>query len=305
MATTCGDRPAERDGAYVVEVDLSPLIAALGDDEGEADDAAERLAALGPAVVPALAAALEREPPRVRERVVGILADLPAEQTAPLVLRLAERDEDHEVRGAALRALGSLAPRGALETVLSAFGNPQPAIRAGAVQACGRLCTPPEAVERLADLAIRDADLSVALGARAALAALRDRGGETEAAVRAAVARRRPDTLAPDAPTDQRVLAALLAADLEGPAAADPLVALAPAAAPPLQRQIAWTLGRFGDARAVPALRALLGGADVLVQAYAYDALVKLQGRGIAGAAEALAAYTGPRPLGALRAPDV
>lgn len=305
MAVACEERRFWSKKAYVVEVDLAPLIAALGgDDEGEGDEAAERLAAIGLAALPALAVALEREPPRVREGVIGVLASLPPDLAAPVVIRVAQRDEDDDVRGAALRTLGALGTGGALEVVLGAFGDPQPAIRGSAVQACARLCTAPEAVERLAGLAVGDPDLSVALAARAALGALRAQGGRTEAAVRAAIARRRPESLAPDASTEQRVLATLLTVDLEGAAAASGLPALAAAAPLPLKRQIAWLLGEHGDASAVSALRTLLDGADVLLRAYAYDALTKLRARGAEGADEALAAYAGAKPLGPLRPPD-
>ena len=100
-----------------------------------------------------------------------------------------------------------------------------------------------------------------------------------------------------------RILAALLASDLDPAGAIPALVAALGAASPPLQRQLAWRLGTVGDAQSVAPLGQLLGAADASVRAYAYDALVKLRDRGIEGAAGALERYAGKKPAVPLRAP--
>jgi len=144
----------------------------------------------------------------------------------------------------------------------------------------------------------------VALAAQKTLAAIRAKGAAEDQAVRAAVDRRRPSALPSGATADQRALAALFSADLDGPAGIPALVAVLGTASPPLQRQVTWRLGGTPDARAVDALAALLASPDPMVRAYAYDALVKLRDRGIDAAGGAVEGYSGPKPLGPLAPPE-
>ncbi len=243
----CG-RDGERDrGPYVVEVDLAPQIRAFGEETLVADEAAERLAAIGPAVIPALAAALEREAKDVRQKAVEVLSTIGTAEAVPPLLRAAEHDADDDVRSDALIALGTIGDERGRALVERAIDDPRVLIRGGGVMGCATLCTSPAAIGRLADIAVRDDIRSIALAARRTLASLRERGPAEEQAVRDAVARRRPAALPAGASPDERALAALLASDLDGADGIPALLAVLGDASPPLQRQMAWRLGTLGD----------------------------------------------------------
>lgn len=306
LAVVACRHDAERSGdaaPYVVRVDVSDKIHALGEETITADDAVEQLEQLGPAVIPALAAALTREPPDVRQRVVEILTAIGTEAAVPPILAAAG-DADEDVRADALRGLGAIGdPRGRAP-IEAALTDPRLAVRVGGIMGCAGVCTSPETVERLADMAIHEDAPAVALAAQKTLAAIRAKGPAEDQAVRSAVDRRRPSALPGGASPDQRALAAIFSADLDGPAGIPALLAVLGAASPPLQRQVTWRLGGAGDARAVDALAALLASPDPMVRAYAYDALVKLREHGVAGADGAVARYSGPKPLGPLSPPE-
>src|SRR5215471_15919959 len=106
---------SERSGdaaPYVVRVDVSDKIHDLGEETITADEAVEQLEQLGPAVIPALAAALTREPRDVRQRAVEVLAAIGTEAAVPPLLAAAA-DADEDVRADALRGLGAVGdPRG-------------------------------------------------------------------------------------------------------------------------------------------------------------------------------------------------
>ncbi len=293
------DRPGD---PYRVQVDVGPQIHAFAEDALTADEAAAQLVALGPAVVPALAAALEREPTDVRVKVVEVLATVGSPDAVPALARAAEHDGDDEVRGDALRALGTIGDARGRALVEAAIDDERLAVRAGGVVACATLCASPGAIDRLADRAIHDPNVSVALAARTSLRAIGERVGV--ASVRPAVDARRPAALPDGATADERALAALLASDVDGDAATVALVGALPAASPPLQRQIAWRLGAIGDARAVDGLQALLISPDRDVRLYAVDALLKLRERGVDAANDALARDDGARPAGSLPPPE-
>lgn len=303
----CG-RDAERAGEaspYVVQVDLAPQIQAFGEETITADEAGEQLAAIGPAAIPALATALGQEPAQdVRLKAVEVLAAIGTPAAVPPLLQAAERDSDEDVRGDALRALGALGDTRGRPALEAALASPRLTIRVGGIMGCATLCTSPAAIERLAHIAVHDENAEAALAARTTLAALRMKGAAEERAVRAAVERLKPVALASDARPDERALAALLVSDLDGAAALPALLAVVGRASPSLQRHAAWRCGAIGDAACVAPLRQLFGAPDPLVQAYAYDALVKLRDRGVDGAGSALAAYPGRKPVAPLAAPD-
>lgn len=304
LAAGCKREEKEANPYVVAAPDLSAQIHALGEDELTADNAVEQLAQLGPIVIPALAAALEREPNDVRLKAVEVLEHVGTAAAVPPLLAAAERDADDAVRADALRALGTIGdPRGR-PLVEAALGDSKLVIRGAAIAGCAGLCTGPQTIDRLADIAIHDESPIAAQAARAALTALRTKGPTEEQAVRAAIERRRPALLPPTATPDERALAALLAAALDGPAAVPPLVAALPGASPATQRQVAFLLGRVGDATAVAPLRVLLASPDRSVQAYAYDALRGLGERGIDGTDGALGAYAGPKLSGRLGPPE-
>lgn len=293
------DRPSD---PYHVQVDVGPQIRAFAEDTLTADEAGEQLVRLGPAVIPALAAALEREPVDVRLKAVEVLATIGSPDAVPALARTAEHDDDDDVRGDALRALGTIGDARGRGLAEAALDDERLAVRAGGVTACATLCTSPDAIERLADRALHDPNVSVALAARTSLRAIGERAGA--ATTRRAVDARRPEMLPADTPADARALAALLASDVDGTAATGVLVAALPAASPPLQRQVAWRLGTIGDARAVDGLRALRASPDRDVRRYAVDALVKLRERGVDAATEALATDDGARPVDPLPRPE-
>jgi HEAT repeat-containing taxis protein len=306
LAVVACRHDAERSGdtaPYVVRVDVSDKIHALGEETITADDAVEQLEQLGPAVIPALAAALTREPRDVRQRAVEVLAALGTEAAVPPLLAAAA-DADEDVRADALRGLGAIGdPRGRAP-IEAALADPRLTVRVGGIMGCAGLCTDHESIERLADMAIHEKDPAVALAAQETLARIRAKGPVEDQAVRSALDRRRPAALPSSASADERALAAIFAADLDSADGIPALVATLESASPPLQRQVAWRLGGAGDERAVGALAPLLDATDPMVRAYAYDALVKLRDRGIDGAGGAAARYAGPKPLGLLSRPE-
>jgi HEAT repeat protein len=304
LVTACKREEKERNPYVVAPPDVSAQIHALGEDAITADDAAQQLEQMGPIVVPALAAALAREPADVRQKAVEVLAQIGTAEAVPPLLAAAEHDADDGVRGDALRALGTIGdPRGRT-VVEAALDDPNLVIRGAAIEGCAGLCTDPKAVDRLADIAVHDESPAAAQAARTSLTAIQRKGATEEQAVRAALERRRPDLLPPAATADERTLAALLASVIDGAAAMPAVVAALPGASPAVQRQAAFVLGGLGDASSIPSLRALLGSPDGNVQAYAYDALRGLGGRGIDGADAALAAYSGPKPARRLGPPE-
>src|SRR5262245_52571297 len=251
-------REAKEANPYVVAApDLSAQIHALGEDEITADDAAEQLEQMGPIVIPALAAALGREPTDVRDKVVEVLAQIGTPEAVPPLLGAAEHDADDGVRAGALRALGTIGDARGRAVVEAALDDQKLVVRGAAINGCAGLCTDPKAIERLADIAVHDESPAAAQAARASLAAIRSRGVNEEQAVRAAVGRRRPDALPPEATADERALAALLVSGLDGPAAIPAILAALPGASPAIQRQAAFVLGGLGDASSITSLRAL------------------------------------------------
>jgi len=304
-AVACG-HDAERSadaGPYVVRVDVSGQIRALGEDTITADEAAENLEQLGPSVIPALSAALRREPKDVRQKVVELLTAIAGAEAVPALL-LATRDADEDVHADALRGLGAIGDERGRPAIEAALADQRLTVRVGGIMGCAGLCTDHETIERLADMAIHEKDPAVALAAQETLAHIRAKGPAEDQTVRSAFDRRRPAALPSSASGDERALAAIFAADLDGAEGIPALVATLDSASPPLQRQVAWRLGGAGDARAVGALAPLLDATDPMVRAYAYDALVKLRDRGIDGAGSAAVRYAGPKPLGPLSRPE-
>jgi HEAT repeat protein len=304
LATGCKRAEKEANPYVVAPPDVSAQIHALGEDALTADDAAEQLEQMGPTVIPALAAALAREPKDVRQKAVEVLEQVGTPAAVPPLLAAAEHDADDEVRSDALRALGTIGdPRG-LPLVEAALGDPKLLIRGAAITGCAGLCTSPQAIGRLAEIAIHDESPAAAQAARATLAAIRNKGPAEEHAVRAAIEARRPASLPTTASADERTQAALLASVIDGQAAVPALAAAVPTASPAVQRQAAFALGNLGDGTSVASLRALLASPDPNVQAYAYDALRGLKERGVDGADAVLAAYAGPKPSRRLGPPE-
>jgi HEAT repeat protein len=300
VAAGCGGR-----GDYRVVTDIGPSIRALdSEDLDEHDAAVARIAALGPDAMPALDRALRTEPPGVRIGVVEAAEQIESAAALRLLMGAAATDESPQVRYEAIRALGLRGDRAAQSVVEAALGATDPTVRLAAAGACPALCRSATALSRLVDLALADQPLANAIAARAAIVRmLADSDEARRTALRAAVASRTPAAMAADFADERRVRAALLDSDLGDPSGLEILAAAARAdGAPPLLRLHAvYALGTIGDARAVTPLAALDG--DPAVGEYAWDALARLAGRGVAGAAEARQRWRGARPAGALPPP--
>jgi len=300
LALTAACGRSESDHPYRATIDLTTEIRALGsDDLFESDPAEAKIVALGPAALPALGLALEREPPAVRAGVVGALARLHTPETAPLLVTAAH-DPAEEVRSAAVDALGGLAdPRGQ-GVVEAALHDPGARVRLFAARACAALCSSPAALARLVEIALDDESLPASSWARASLRELLGR----DAAARAAAGRAAKARLPEANPVEARARAALLLADLGDPAGAEALaVAAQHTTTLQLRLQAIYALGVVGDEASVPALAELLADANPSVPVYAYDALGKLDARGVASAATARQAYRGEIPTHPLPRP--
>jgi HEAT repeat protein len=146
-------------------VDLTPQIRAFGEDTATADEAGEQVAAIGPAAIPALAAALTHEPRDVRQKAVEVLTTIGTAAAVPPLLQAAQHDDDVDVRADAVNALGTLGAERGRAVVEAMLADSHAPIRGGAVMACASLCTSGAAITRLADIAVMDDDVSIALGA--------------------------------------------------------------------------------------------------------------------------------------------
>ncbi len=184
-AASCAEHTAP--DPYVVTVDLRPSIQALGSDDLFASEpAAERLTAIGPVVLPALAAAMDSESAEVRAGIVGVLQDLGWEGV-PLLLRAA-RDDDLQVRREAVLALGFLGAEQGRSIGEAALEEESPAMLRAAIVACGSLCKSRDALKRLVELTIERPQMRVAGQSLQAILASDDE--ERAAAARAAIGRR-------------------------------------------------------------------------------------------------------------------
>lgn len=282
---------------YRVTIDAEPLIRALGsDDLFESDPAEDKLLSLGPAAVPLLAKALEREPANVRVGVVGVLDLLRLPEAAPLLLSAAANDADEEVRADAVLALDNVKDPHRRQVIEAALGDPSPLVRVAAIQLCATLCSSPAALDRLVQIAISDQQPRTGGWARLSLAMMINQDAKSARATdaRAAVERRARPLLGATSSLEARARAALLIAELGDRAAAPVLVqAVRDEGARPYRLHAAYALGEVGDAAAVPVLAELLGG-DPTTAAYGADALRKLADKGIPGAAAALEGFSGP-----------
>lgn len=295
-----------RPDPYRVVHELGPWIAALGSDDLVVSDPAEdSLVSLGPPAVAPLATALEREAPPVRRGVVTALARLNLPEVVPPLIRAANEDPDEDVRAEALRALGTLGDARARPVVEAALDAPAVKLRHAAARACATLCASPEAANRLVEIAVRDQPLAVGLNARASLVRMLEGPDPSRSAsARRALEDRARPALTEGSAFEERARAALLVAELDDPTTTPVLVEVA-RGPNPLRIYAVYALGRVGDGRAVPVLAIHLQAADPGLAAYSYDALRRLQDRGLDEARAALDGYRGPAPAGPLRAPGL
>lgn len=289
-------------GGYRLNIDLGPAIRSLGSDDLEVSEpAADKIVALGIDTIPVLATALDREPAPVRLGLVEVLERLDDPAAGAILVSMARRDADVEVRGAAIRSLGADAGAEGRAVVEAALSDPEAGIRLAAAAACATLCVSPSALDRLVVLAIDDQPLPNGIAARATLLRILAGGDRPRAElVRNAIRVRAPKAFAGRA----AVRAALLASDVGDASGRTILADTVRGDAPPLLRlQAVHALGAIGTEAEVPVLAALDGQPGF--EQYAYAALRRLADRGVAGAQVALRAWRGPAPAGELPPPGV
>jgi HEAT repeat protein len=285
LGTSC-DQPADPSDAYQVSVDVSPWIQALAsDDLFESEPALASLVGLGPAAIPPLAAALERETAAIRIGVVEALERLRLPESVPPLIRAAG-DPDASVRAEALMALGRLGDDRANEAVESALQDPVPSVVRAAAAACQSLCRSPKAIRRLVAIALSDRPQGGMVAGRGSLRAiLNGPDARRAAAARQAVAETATPLLSPDAAPPERARAALLIADT-GDTQAIPWLAdlLESRDDPRLAVQAVTALGSLAHPEALEALRRAAEDESPLLRAAACAALAHLARQGVEGA---------------------
>ncbi len=269
-------------GPYVVEVDVGPAIAKLAaDDEMDVDDAAEHLAQIGDPAVPALQAAIAREPKHVALGAIGALAQIGSPAADGVLVAVATGPGDEEVRATALLKLGEGGHPAAQRPLEAALDDPSPMVRQTAAFACGALCTSPAAIDRIVAMGlgeVSEAELGRLRTTLARLLAASD--AATANHVREEVEHRTRPMLTETTPIDARGRAALLAADA-GIANVEPVLVDVARGSGNLMLRLAaiqW-LGRHGTAAGVPALDAALN--DRTIAAGAAVALEAMAARGL------------------------
>jgi HEAT repeat protein len=290
LAAACAARPAPEPGPYVVTTDVTHWIRALDSDNlVDTVPAVDGLAALGPVVIPVLEKAFEREPAQVRVGVVEVLSDLGVPETLPLLLR-ATKDPEPEVRADALDALGGLRDERGREAVEAALGDSDMSVIAAAARACTHLCRSPAAMEALVDRALT----GVVRAHQSLVAILRAGNAEQLAAAREVVSSLTPKVMEGDANPELRVRAALLLVEVSPERALPCLRDYAANGSQALLRvQAARALGEAGTERDVETLKGFreLPSAPFLGQV-ACLALQQMAERKIRGAQEAATGCT-------------
>jgi len=280
---------------YMVSVDTTGWIRALGsDDMNESDTAEEGLVALGSAALPALAAGLRREPAAVRAGISETLGRIDDPGAIALLVGIAGNDPDEEVRYEALRALWGTTDPSLQALAEETLDDPSPRVRYAAVQLCPAACASRTAVERLVVIAIEDPRPINGAVARAALAQVLE--SDAGPGWRPIVQERARASLVSASTAEFRTRAALLSSSLGDPAALPVLVEAATDGSAVLQLQAVYALGESGDERAVRPLADLFDGAPQIVAMYGYQALSMLAEKGIPGAPAALRRYPGTPP---------
>ncbi|MGH7787167.1 MAG: HEAT repeat domain-containing protein [Candidatus Binatia bacterium] len=275
---------AAEGGPYRVCIDLASDIQLLAsDDLFESGPASDRLVALGAPALPALDAALQREPPAVRIAVVGVLREMASADVVPLLMRSAA-DTDDGVRREAILGLGTLEAAPGTPLVEAALSDPSPAVRRAALVACGALCQSPAALTALVTAATEGDDMAAF---QTAARVIREARGERAAVMRGTIeARAVPLAGQASAPALVRLRAAALLA-VAGDARAVPVIrslSLAPQA-PPFRFHAILALPGVPTPDTVAALREL--ARDAALRPAACNALGALAAQQVDGAAAA------------------
>jgi HEAT repeat protein len=179
--SACGDSSTP----YVATIDLSRLIRRLdpdapggGDDAVDADEAVERLTALGDGAVPTLETALAKEGKPIRLGIVEVLSGIETDRANDALARIARADPEPEVRASALLRLGATGGKAARPALEAGLDDPSPVVNQTAAVTCAALCTSPAAIDHMLDIALDtlpDAELARMRGSLAALLAGPDR----------------------------------------------------------------------------------------------------------------------------------
>lgn len=279
---------------YVIRLDLSGDIRDLGsDDPFVADPAADHLVALGTIALPALAAALTREPPAIRVAVVEVLQEIAGRQSTALLVTAAG-DADPTVRAEALLALGLRGAKSAQAVVESHLGDPDPAAQRAAILACHSVCATPAAIDRLTESALRGPQVQSAQQSLRSIVLGRD--AARRAVAQAAIERLAlPVVTKAEADPAERANAAMLAALIGRREAVPVLASMTTQAADGATRVgAALALGGIADPSAVAALTPLIQSSDKNLRETACAALAQLRTAKVEGAAEASAPCVPP-----------
>jgi HEAT repeat protein len=296
LALAVGGCSAPEPDPYVVSVDLTESIRALGSDDLDVSEAAaDRISSFGLAALPALERAVGVESAAVRARAVEVAASVGEHEAVPLLLRAAS-DPAPSVRAEAVLALGSLDDERGRDRVEAALADPSIEVRRAAADGCATLCRSPQAFARLVEIALGEPTTPRMLVPRQSLrVALK--GAGAEAARAAILLHTEPILSSTAAQPEQRARAALLLADA-GDARAPALLAEAVRsdADAALRTQAAIALGISGDPAALPVLQQALEQDSGLPRAVVCRSLLELSARGVLGAATAHSACIGDSP---------
>jgi HEAT repeat protein len=297
-------KPETSANPYAVALDMSSTVKDLGsDDDGVADAAVDTLVAQGSAALPVLGAVLEHERPEAREKAIEALRQLKLPESVPILVKALAHDDDTDVRYDSALLLAELGDPRAREPIEAALRDPTWDVRLGAARACAKLCTSPEAIDRLVWMAIYDEPVQSGIWARSSLVKMMA-ADALAARVRAAIDEGARPVLAGDGDLEPRVRAALLVSDLGDRSGVGALHEAAVHDLDPiLMPYPLYALGEIGDAASVPSLTHALGSDRAEVRLFAYDALRKLDERKQPGAAAAMAGFTGQKPNGTLPSP--
>ena len=297
--------PQDKHPSTLVTIDIADDIKRVGSPNlFKSEPAKERLASIGPAILPVIEARWPKEPSRVRVGLIEVLENLKAKQAESLLLRAAE-DPEAEVQREAITALASR-PSNEVNrrVVLRALSSDDALTRLAAANACGRICESAEELKALVEKALDDAHWPTALAARGRVGELisgedKNKSENTRRAVEELALPR----LHSKSHIDKRTRAALLAADIRRPEASDVLVKSLSAEQPPaLRLRVIYALGTIGNPNAVEALAKVVD--DSGAGQYVYDAIRRMAKRNVKGAERVIAQYSGtipPDPLTPIR----
>lgn len=231
---------------------------------------------------------------QVRYEILTTLGRIGSPEAEP-ILRAGLTDEDRYVRMWAMDALCEMDTPDARERAIEMLRDPEKYVRQQVMLSCKRELDHPSAAATVVEVSLAADNFEEAMRGRAILQnMLRSENRDLNKATLLKIA-------IPALETDRRTRAAILLAEIDEPRA---LPALIDGASDPnlmVRHNIAYQLGRYGDASAVPALITLLGDDTEIVSATAYDALLLFADQNNEQAKEATQNYDGKKFMGRLR----